>query len=129
MINVDIKNSIEGYFVPSDFKNELIRVLDILGAEKVNVELEFVSPETIRDMNYKSRNIDKPTDVLSFPLSQFDIPRNLLGSIVICPEIVKEKSENIYSVLRHGGMHLMGFDHETDQRLWDSTAKKVGEVL
>ncbi len=86
-----------------------------------DVELIVVSNEEIKELNSAHRNIDKATDVLSFPLDgEFeDMP---LGSIVISVDFVEEKSkehkhsfEEEFSLLFiHGLLHLLGYDHEVD---------------
>lgn len=93
------------------------------------VELNFVSDKAIQKLNYRYRNKNKPTDVLSFPL--LDVFRGriretllpgtlLLGSVVIARETaLRQAAEFGHSfraeVLRlfvHGLCHLMGYDHE-----------------
>lgn len=88
--------------------------------------ITLTTPEEIRRINFKYRNIDKETDVLSFPmfekeeLEDFEgiIPEPL-GDIVISIEKVKEQAEEYghsferelaYMVV-HGFYHLMGYDH------------------
>jgi probable rRNA maturation factor len=84
-----------------------------------NISLVLVSREEIQKLNKKFRGKDKPTDVLSFDLTaNYKLPiENLyLGEIVICPEIVKEKKEEIMRVFIHGILHLCGYDHEKSNK-------------
>ncbi len=67
----------------------------------------------MRELNRVHRGLDRPTDVLSFPVD-FAIedvagPREL-GDVVICPE----HTEDLVEAVVHGVLHLCGFDHETD---------------
>ncbi|WP_417327771.1 rRNA maturation RNase YbeY [Halarcobacter sp.] len=86
-----------------------------------NIELIIVKNEEIQVLNKEHRNIDKATDVLSFPL-EFDIPNMPLGSIVISIDFVDEKSkeykhsfeDELKLLFIHGLLHLVGFDHEID---------------
>ncbi len=86
-----------------------------------DVELLIVDNETIQKLNKEYRGIDKPTDVLSFPLA--DSPAPLLGSIVISADKAKEAAieyghsvnEEIALLYIHGLLHLLGYDHETDE--------------
>ena len=86
-----------------------------------DIELLIVNNDEIQELNKEHRNIDKATDVLSFPL-EFDMPNMPLGSIVISLDFVEEKSkeyghtkEEEFSLLFiHGLLHLLGFDHEID---------------
>ena len=108
---------------------------------KRNVELNLilVGEKKIRSLNKKFRNIDKPTDVLSFPI---DLPSQealtgtlVLGDIFICPlyiiKNIKPKSlrkELGYQFI-HGLMHLLGHDHEEDQNKWDAIEKNIYKKL
>ncbi|HEO98265.1 MAG: rRNA maturation RNase YbeY [Campylobacterales bacterium] len=85
------------------------------------VELIITDNETIRELNARYREKDKPTDVLSFPLEQA-IPGMPLGSIVISKPYVREKAEEfghapddeLALLFIHGLLHLLGYDHEVD---------------
>lgn len=91
--------------------------------------INFINSDNIRDLNKKYRNIDNPTDVLSFECDSVndDFEKNdtfELGDIFICPEIAlnncKKFNTNIHSELKlltvHGILHLCGYDHiELDQ--------------
>jgi probable rRNA maturation factor len=66
----------------------------------------------IQRLNREYRDIDSPTDVLSFPVDEAGAafgPREL-GDVVICPEHTRDLTEAVV----HGVLHLCGFDHETD---------------
>lgn len=90
------------------------------------IEIIFIDENMIRSLNKKYRNTDKPTDVLSFPQTIFKKSKlNLLGSIVICTQIVLEKDEDFEQVIKHSLLHLLGHDHEKDLNEWDEAAKKI----
>lgn len=91
----------------------------------VEVEIMVVDKEKIAELNAKHRNKNQPTDVLSFPQSPFQTEHNILGSIVICTEVVAEKDEELTDVIKHGFLHLLGFDHETEDEKWQEAAKKI----
>lgn len=86
-----------------------------------DIELLVVKNDEIQALNKVHRNIDKPTDVLSFPLD-FDFPNMPLGSIVISTDFVEEKAkeyghsfdEEFTLLYIHGILHLLGYDHEVD---------------
>jgi probable rRNA maturation factor len=88
---------------------------------KKNIELMVVKNDEIQQINKEHRNIDKATDVLSFPMD-FDFPNMPLGSIVISTDFVEEKSkeyghtfnEEFSLLFIHGILHLLGYDHEVD---------------
>jgi probable rRNA maturation factor len=74
--------------------------------------VEFVDEDRIRELNREHRQLDQPTDVLSFPVDGADTetgPREL-GDIVICPAHTGDLREAVL----HGALHLTGMDHETD---------------
>jgi len=85
-----------------------------------DVELIVTDSDDIQILNREYRGIDKPTDVLSFPLE--DVPFMPLGTIVINIDKVKEKSkelghsesDELTLLFIHGLLHLVGYDHETD---------------
>jgi probable rRNA maturation factor len=71
-----------------------------------DVSLAVVSKEEIKKLNKKFRGKNEPTDVLSFELND----KNILGEIVICPEMVQD--QDLLKVFVHGVLHLCGYDHE-----------------
>ena len=122
------------------FKNEGLDKL------KLYISITLTVPDVIKEINKEYRNIDKPTDVLSFPMFQRDeiqelIKKNyevedVLGDIIISIPRVKEQAieynhsferELAYMVV-HGFYHLMGYDHmeETEKK---EMRKKEDEVL
>jgi probable rRNA maturation factor len=82
------------------------------GIEEGHMAVEFVDAERIHELNRNYRNIDEPTDVLSFGVDEDGDsagPREL-GDIVICPEHTSDLREAVV----HGTLHLTGMDHEVD---------------
>ena len=79
--------------------------LDRLG----EVSVALVSLPVIRELNLKYRNIDSPTDVLSFKL---DGPYGeMFGEVVIAPEYVRHDRAGVEELVVHGALHLAGMDH------------------
>ena len=91
------------------------------------VSVKLVDNEQIREMNKTYRNIDKETDVLSFPLGvdgvydiNLDTGEAQLGDIVLSVEKAIEQAERYgHSLQRevgyltvHSMLHLLGYDHE-----------------
>ncbi len=75
----------------------------------------------MREINYRYRDQDKVTDVLSFPMAGGPpIPADVLGDIVVCvPRAVQQAREydvtlamELRRLLIHGLLHLVGYDHE-----------------
>ena len=105
------------------------------------VNVTIVDNNIIHEINNKQRQIDRPTDVLSFPLIEYDTPGDLsnvekdidsfnpdtgelmLGDIVISYDKVKEQA-NEYNhsqkrelafLTAHSMLHLFGYDHIVDE--------------
>jgi len=95
------------------------KALKAIGNSGTSATIAFVSDSSIRKLNRQFRNIDKATDVLSFPA---DEPENL-GDVAISVETAaKQAKENglefndeIAQLILHGLLHLSGYDHETDK--------------
>lgn len=116
-------------------KRTVTAVLDKTAAllaidEQAEVSVVFVDDEYIRELNRQFRGKDCATDVLSFALNEGDEPEihdgpveMLLGDIVISLETAVSQARDFgHSLERelayltvHGILHLMGYDHETDE--------------
>ena len=85
-----------------------------------DIEVTLTNNETIREINREHRGIDAPTDVLSFPLEP--VPHAPLGELIISVEYAKNQAtlhknsldDEIALLFIHGVLHLLGYDHETD---------------
>ncbi len=114
------------------------------------ISITLTNPENIRNINKEYRNIDKETDVLSFPMFEKDelqaiIKDNeyevndVLGDIVISLDKVKEQAieyghsfeRELAYMLVHGFYHLMGYDHieEKDKVLMRPKEEKILQNL
>ncbi|MDI6799896.1 MAG: rRNA maturation RNase YbeY [Actinomycetota bacterium] len=117
-------------------------VLKSLGqGESVELSLVLVDEEEMEDLNLEYRDIEKPTDVLSFPLyddfSNSNSNRPLiLGDVIICPSVAKRNAlesgidflKEIDLLVVHGILHLLGYDHETEEEA-DIMESKEAEIL
>ncbi len=108
------------------------------------VSLSFVDNEEIRELNKNFRNIDRETDVLSFPNIEdfeldYDFGPKLLGDIVISLEKAKEQAkeykhsferEIIYLTV-HSMLHLLGYDHmeEEEKLIMRGKEKEIMNIL
>jgi len=85
-----------------------------------DIELVVTTNAIIQEINREYRNVDKATDVLSFPYEE--MPLAPLGSIVISIDFVEQKAEEFSHsqndefilLFIHGLLHLLGYDHEVD---------------
>lgn len=113
---------------------------------KLYITITLTNPENIRIINKQYRNIDRATDVLSFPMFEKEeldkkIQNNdfehqdVLGDLIISIEKVKEQAEEYghsferelsYMVV-HGFYHLMGYDHikEEDKKIMRPKEEKI----
>lgn len=105
---------------------------------KFEVNLTVCDNEYIREINREYREIDRETDVLSFPMMDFDTPDTtvMLGDIIISYEkAVSQAEEYGHSLKRelcflccHSALHLLGYDHETEDERTEMEAKQK-EIL
>jgi len=117
-----------------DLDNQTTLTVDLDALEKIaqtfstkEVELIITDDQTMRALNAEHRGKDTTTDVLSFPMdapfteqSIFGMP---LGSIIIAESFVKENAalfkhstqDELSLLFIHGMLHLLGFDHESDE--------------
>ena len=116
-----------------DLDNQTTLTVDLDALEKIaqtlsskEVELIITDDQTMQALNAEHRGKDTTTDVLSFPMdapfteqSIFGMP---LGSIIIAESYVKENAallkhsmqDELSLLFIHGMLHLLGFDHESD---------------
>jgi probable rRNA maturation factor len=95
-----------------------------LGADDAEVHLVLTSDTTVQELNRQYRDIDRATDVLSFPDGD-ELPsgERLLGEIVISLDSARHQAEalghgevrELCELALHGTLHLLGYDHERDQ--------------
>ena len=136
----------------SEYESIINRVIDecfkneYLDGLKLYVSITLTVPEEIHILNKNFRNIDKPTDVLSFPMFQPDeiekmIKENyqeedILGDMVISiPQVEIQAKEYGHSFERelaymvvHSFYHLMGYDHMVEEDKIKMRAKE-DEIL
>lgn len=95
--------------------------------DDAEVSITFVDNERIHQLNAEYRNVDRETDVLSFPMGEngeydtnYDTGAKILGDIVISVEKAMEQAKMYNHSLQreigfltvHSMLHLLGFDHE-----------------
>jgi len=129
--------------VTEDMKELVKRTVTLsLSQEKFSnpseISIMFVDNEYIREINNEHRKIDKPTDVLSFPIvdiyegvinsdeGDFDFDEEVLvlGDIIISLEMTKQQAEEyehsfdreLAFLVTHGVFHLLGYDHDTEEK-------------
>ena len=110
------------------------QALEAIGKHGSSATIAFVSDKSIHKLNREFRNVDKPTDVLSFPAED----ETNLGDIAISVDTAAAQAKEngltfeaeIAQLILHGLLHLSGYDHETDNgemnRLELRLRKKLG---
>lgn len=122
---------------------------------EASVEVILTDNEGIHEVNKEQRNIDAPTDVLSFPMAYYETPADfdaleteqldvfdpetgeyMMGDIMISVEKVREQAEayghserrELGFLVAHSMLHLMGYDHMEDEER-AVMEKKQAEIL
>lgn len=122
----------------------------VLKEEKIIRDLEIYVTLTnnnqIHKINLEQRNVDRPTDVLSFPMFEREEVHllkekneeepDILGDIIISIEKVKEQAEEyghsfereLAYLTTHGMLHLLGYDHMIKEEK-EQMRKREEEIL
>ncbi len=109
------------------------------GLKSYEISVLITNDKIIQELNFVKRKKNKPTDVLSFPVSEINIllPHQILGEIINSIETVKVQAikighsikEEFYRLLVHGILHLLGYDHETSSKKAKKMREKEDECL
>ena len=113
----------------------------VAGTRQVELSVRLTGDEQVRALNSEWRGKDKPTNVLSFPLTEPDElesasgdgPELMLGDIVlargVCEREAAEKAIPVEThathLLVHGTLHLLGHDHHDDADAADMEGREV----
>ncbi len=114
-------------------------LFDCLGLDDVEVAVLVTDDPQMQKLNRQYRDKDKTTDVLSFPSGSGQGPHDTvhLGDIVIsqqqaarqADEIGHDSAREIRFLCLHGTLHLLGYDHETDNGEMDALQSELKEKL
>lgn len=101
------------------------RILQAAGDPGAELSVEFVGDGRMRGLNRRYRRRDRTTDVLAFPMREAAGPATpLLGDVVISlPTAARQAAalgrsvdQEVATLLVHGVLHLLGYDHERGER-------------
>jgi len=129
------ENAQEKIQIPSQLEKKLQQAFNEAAkfyklGEKTAVSLTIVTDEEIHLLNKNYRDVDRPTDVLSFALDEGEEPKeidgpdeHLLGDVIISAETAKQQGDEyghglereIIYLAVHGLLHLLGYDHMTEE--------------
>ena len=110
------------YIQDSLHKNKILKLKDCklwlstIFKKNSSITIRIVDSKESASLNYKYRDIKKPTNILSFILSEDP----LIGDIIFCHPVIKNEASNqnkkIQShyahLLIHGYLHLLGYSHD-----------------
>jgi probable rRNA maturation factor len=102
-------------------KTIALKILQLIEQDRAELSLAIVGNQEMQELNAKFRNKDYPTDVLSFP-SDAVVPTGarVLGDVIISVDKAQDQAkergrtldEEMVTLLIHGILHLLGYDHE-----------------
>lgn len=135
------------------YKESILKVIEECFKEEkledlnLSICITLTTPENIRKLNKEYRNVDKETDVLSFPMfekneidrivknKEKQLAKETIGDIVISIKKVEEQAKEyghsfereLSYMLVHGFYHLMGYDHieEEDKKIMRPKEEKI----
>lgn len=155
MTELLMQNNQEEIKIDDEIKELIKKCCDkVLEYEKCDfdaqVSLSIVSEDEIKELNCEYRNKDAITDVLSFPMMEFDEDNHmiidefdyedgliLLGDIIICAKRAQEQARDfghsfereIAFLTVHSMLHLLGYDHEHSYDFEQEMFKRQKEIL
>jgi probable rRNA maturation factor len=123
------------------FKKIAQAILALVGQSEAELSLGLIGNAEMQKLNAKYRHKDYPTDVLSFPIDEtLPATNRLLGDVIISVEQARDQAkkrgrsrdEEMVTLLIHGIVHLLGYDHERsakDARVMKRLENKVYRQL
>lgn len=112
------------YVLSNEEEKEISSILQyaysLEGKERGELSITLTDNERIHELNRLYRNVDRPTDVLSFPLEEEELLGDIIVSIPKAMDQAKEYGHSfrreLYFLIVHGFYHLLGYDHETPEQ-------------
>ena len=109
-------------------------VIDLKNAE---VSISLSNDSFVHQLNLEYRNIDRSTNVLSFPLPFVDVPMRPMGDIVLALETVEKEAleqhksfeAHLTHLLIHGALHLSGYDHISEEEAVEMESLETQKML
>jgi probable rRNA maturation factor len=143
MINITLDDIIESEQIDSvkAIRENISKCIILLLGDSIGCDLSirFVDDKEIKIINSETRGKKTATDVLSFPLydSSIKLPHQDFGEIIISIETLRKQAQEIghsnkdelYRLLVHGLLHLIGYDHEKSSKEEEIMKAKEDECL
>ena len=142
MIKVNLINEFEFTFKEEKIVKKIVKT--ICKVEKVKgkhvVSIIIVDNQKIHEINKQYRNIDRPTDVISFAAidGEETLPEEMGDIFISYEKIIEQAKEYEHSILRefaflvtHGMYHLLGYDHmnQEDEKIMFTKQEKILDIL
>lgn len=142
MIKVNLINEFEFAFKEEKIVKKIVKT--ICKVEKVKgkhvVSIIIVDNQKIHEINKQYRNIDRPTDVISFAAidGEETLPEEMGDIFISYEKIIEQAKEYEHSILRefaflvtHGMYHLLGYDHmnQEDEKIMFAKQEKILDIL
>ncbi|MFZ4714519.1 MAG: rRNA maturation RNase YbeY [Bacteriovoracaceae bacterium] len=118
------------------------------GIKRFSLELSLIGDSAMKKINFKHRQKNKTTDVLSFPteedvrsLTKLKVPELFLGDILISKPVTIAQAQDFkisferefFHLFTHGLLHLLGYDHERspldEKKMFDLEEKLVKKMV
>jgi probable rRNA maturation factor len=124
-----------------DISKKIEQVMSHLDCLNEEVSILLTADTDIRKLNQQFRDIDQPTDVLSFPQNAEEDPpipgEIILGDIAVSLDTAQAQAkehgltfkEEIILLLIHGILHLLGYDHEISEQEEEKMRSKTRELF
>lgn len=138
MIDVQIDDSFSSLVTPDLILSAAYSTLaSHQVAENSELSIVLTNDNTLKDLNTEFRQVDAPTDVLSFPADEIDpeTGKKYIGDIVISVDRAIEQAQNgryslqseLQLLIVHGVLHLLGYDHleKADQIIMWNRQKEI----
>jgi rRNA maturation RNase YbeY len=129
-----VRSSIAGSPSASRVQSLLAKAAQLTGARVDEISILFCGDRKMRSLNREYRGIDRPTDVLAFPsgapsAGDAVFAGDVIVSVPYARRQARKRGESpareLDRLLVHGFIHLLGYDHETDEGQMDALEARV----
>ena len=134
-ISDGLESDVGNMHIPDEEQFQLWAESACPGEEDVVASLQVVSRGEMQELNRNFRGQDKPTNVLSFPMSLPDeVGIQLLGDLALCADVINKEAEqqdktsdaHWAHMIVHGMLHLQGYDHVVEE---DAEKMEAAEII
>ena len=134
MMNLDVQREVDALPTDDELLDWVSTTLNFEQHADTELTIRFVDEKESAELNKQYRHKDGATNILSFPFEMPDeVELNLLGDLVICANVVKkeaaqQKKEELAHwahMVIHGTLHLLGYDHLTDEQAVVMETKEI----